>query len=162
MIEVHLLETETTDLAALAALHASSFQDGWSAPFLLSLLCTPGCFALRAGSPTVPDGFIVVRAAFDEAEILTLAVRAEARRRGVGRALVEAAAERAAALGVRDIFLEVGTANEPAKSLYRALGFVAVGERRGYYPSPGGKPEDALTLRASIPLAPLGKRSGVG
>ena len=159
MSELQLLEPGTSELGALAALHATSFEDVWSAQFLSSLLLTPGCFVLRAGAPSLPAGFVVVRTAADEAEILTLVVRAELRRRGIARALVEAASEHAAKLGARAMFLEVGAKNEAARSLYRKLGFAAVGERRRYYPSSVGTPEDALTLRAAIPL---GKRRQVG
>jgi ribosomal-protein-alanine N-acetyltransferase len=140
-------------------LHGTSFEEVWSAQFLSSLLRTQGCFVVRAGPPSLPAGFVVVRTAADEAEILTLVVRAEVRRRGIARALVEAASEHAAKLGARVMFLEVGEKNEAARSLYRELGFGAVGERRGYYPASGGTPENALTLRSAIPL---GKRQQVG
>lgn len=50
-------------------------------------------------------------------------VRDSARGRGVGRALVEGAAERARARGCRRIELDVNEDNEPALMLYRSCGF---------------------------------------
>jgi ribosomal protein S18 acetylase RimI-like enzyme len=47
------------------------------------------------------------------------------RRRGVGRALVEAALERARARGARRIELDTSEANAPARDLYESLGFSA-------------------------------------
>ena len=52
-----------------------------------------------------------------------LGVVAEARRRGLGRTLMEAVHEQARARGIREISLEVIEANEPAYRLYDALGY---------------------------------------
>lgn len=53
-----------------------------------------------------------------------LFVRESARGLGLGRALLEAAAEHARARGCSRIELDVDEANEPALALYRANGFV--------------------------------------
>ena len=52
-----------------------------------------------------------------------LFVREEARRAGLGRALIEAALERAREHGCRRIELDVNEANAPALALYEACGF---------------------------------------
>ena len=65
-----------TDAAeGLAALHATAFAAPWSAREFSDLLAQAGVFAV-----VEPDGFILIRQVLDEAEILTLAVRPEARR----------------------------------------------------------------------------------
>jgi GNAT superfamily N-acetyltransferase len=53
-----------------------------------------------------------------------LYVRAEARRGGLGRALVEAALERAREHGARRVELDVNEDNAPARALYEACGFL--------------------------------------
>jgi ribosomal protein S18 acetylase RimI-like enzyme len=50
------------------------------------------------------------------------------RRRGVGTALLDAAAERARALGLRKLALDTGAANAPARALYERYGFRLSGE----------------------------------
>jgi ribosomal-protein-alanine N-acetyltransferase len=145
------------NLAALAAIHAASFTDAWNEQALADLLATPGAFVLAA-----EEGFILARVAGDEAEILTLAVRPSARRRGTANLLVAAAASHAQQRGAQVVFLEVGVANGAAMALYRHLGFVDAGRRKGYYPRPGALPEDALVLRSNLPLSPLGKRPAAG
>lgn len=52
-----------------------------------------------------------------------LFVRDEARRSGLGRALVEAAIERAGQRGCKRIELDVAEDNAPARALYEACGF---------------------------------------
>jgi ribosomal-protein-alanine N-acetyltransferase len=106
------------------------------------MLATPGTFAFAHG-----DGFVLARVAADEAEIVTLAVRPAARGRGLGRALLQAAIDKARSLGADTMFLEVGADNPQALALYAGLGFAKVGARKAYYDG-----RDALVLR--LPLAP--------
>jgi ribosomal-protein-alanine N-acetyltransferase len=101
------------------------------------------------------EGFILVRSLGPEAEVITLAVAPAARRRGLGRALVETAAAAVAAGGAEALFLEVAADNAPALALYESTGFVRAGHRRGYYARPPGPAVDALTLRRMLsPPAP--------
>jgi tRNA threonylcarbamoyl adenosine modification protein YeaZ len=140
------------DLGTLASLHALCFTQGWSARSIGQLLGTPGAFALVAEAGGVACGFIVVRAAADEAEILSIGVVPPARRSGTGRKLVSAGAEKARNVGAATLFLEVARENEAARALYAASGFAEAGLRPGYYREPGAKPEDALVLRTNLLL----------
>jgi ribosomal protein S18 acetylase RimI-like enzyme len=58
-----------------------------------------------------------------DASIGELVVSTEAEGRGIGRALVEAAMERARGNGCTRISVSTGAANERARNLYRGLGF---------------------------------------
>lgn len=136
--------------ATLAAIHAEAFDRLWSAAALADLLASPGVAALAQGE----DGFILVRRVLDEAEVLTLAVRPAARRRGVGRALVEAAAGGLAQAGAGELWLEVACDNAAALALYTAAGFAEAGRRRGYYPREGGPGVDAVVLRRRLNREP--------
>jgi ribosomal protein S18 acetylase RimI-like enzyme len=64
-----------------------------------------------------------------EAEFARLAVAARARRRGVGRALVEAAIERACAYGAEGVALWSRPYQTAAHALYGSLGWRRVQER---------------------------------
>jgi ribosomal-protein-alanine N-acetyltransferase len=130
--------------AALAALHAAAFPPGevWDAAFLASQLAQPGVLVLFDDA----GGFVMARVAADEAEILTLAVHPACRRRGVGRALLEAAAREAMARGARALYLEVSEMNSAARYLYAAAGFSEVGRRPRYYTDGSS----ALVLRRDL------------
>ncbi len=130
--------------AALAAIHGAAFPPGarWGADAMALQLGLPGAY----GFIDADGGCVLARVAADEAEILTLAVLPEARRHGLGRALLAAAMAEAAARGALSMVLEVGARNAPAQALYAGAGFGRVGLRTGYY----GGGEDALILRATI------------
>ena len=64
---------------------------------------------------------------------LGLMVAADARRRGVGWALLEAAVEWSRTAGIRKLELHVFPWNEPAIRLYERFGFEREGERKGHY-----------------------------
>ena len=64
---------------------------------------------------------------------LGLMVASDARRQGVGRALLEAAVEWARNGGVRKLELHVFPWNEPAIQLYESFGFEREGFRKGHY-----------------------------
>jgi len=150
---------DATNARLLASIHAESFSDAWSAEWIATLLSQPGTFA---GLSEDAQGFIIMRVAGDEAEVLTLAVKPAARRRGVATALVEDGAREAFKRGTKVMFLEVSCTNLPAIALYKRLGFAEIGRRKGYYATPDGSREDALVLRSEIPLPRVGKRLQLG
>lgn len=133
----------------LARIHASAFDDGWSAAYIAALRAGPGVVAL---ADERERGMILIRVAADEAEILTLAVEPAARRRGLGRALVQAGAKHAQALGAEKMYLEVESGNIVAYTLYHSLGFAEVGKRLSYYHDTNGVNHDALVLCVKLPL----------
>jgi [ribosomal protein S18]-alanine N-acetyltransferase len=90
-------------------------------------------------------GFIVARRVAGDLEILNFAVRAEARRRGIGAALLRAATASSLAFAVEKTFLEVRVSNLAAIRFYERNGFEATGRRPRYYSAPI---EDALILTA--------------
>jgi [ribosomal protein S18]-alanine N-acetyltransferase len=79
----------------------------------------------------------------DEVHVLNIATALEARRRGIGRALMEAAAAAGRARGATLATLEVRRSNTAAITLYRALGYRQVGIRPNYYTDEG---EDAIVM----------------
>ena len=137
----------------LAAIHAAAFagpgETPWSAEAFADLLAQAGVFAVET-----EDGFILMRAVADEAEILTLAVRPAARRRGEGGRLVGEGVLAAAAGGAARVFLEVAEDNAAARALYAGAGFAEAGRRPGYYAGADGGRRDALllVLNLTVPL----------
>jgi ribosomal-protein-alanine N-acetyltransferase len=132
----------------LAEVHASAFEHPWTAGDLADVIKGLGAAVLGVEDEAGDlRGFVVFQAAAGEAEILTLAVRPDARRRGVGAALVEAAVSAAAAAGAGAMWLEVAADNAAAIGLYHKAGFAAAGRRRGYYRRGAHGRIDAVVMR---------------
>lgn len=135
----------------IAALHDAAFRAPWRAPDVGLLLATLGSAAFLALDPAgAPVGFVVLRHAGSEAEIVSIGVDPVGRRQGIGAALLAAAVE---AVGPVPLFLEVAEDNAPALSLYRRAGFGAVGRRRAYYARPSGAFVDAIVMRRDGPTS---------
>jgi ribosomal-protein-alanine N-acetyltransferase len=145
---VSILWATPEHAAELATLHAGLFDMPWDAASLTTLLSHPGstAFVARAGQPQQIVGFILGQLAADEAEILTIGVRKDCQRRGIGRRLIEALARATHRAEAKRLLLEVGERNAAALALYRRAGFVEIGRRRGYYEHTKGPAEDALAL----------------
>ena len=79
----------------------------------------------------------------DESHITNIAIKQSFRGRGAGRKLTASLLQYLSNLGACYATLEVRKSNEPAKRLYKSLGFVSVGVRKRYYEDNG---EDALLM----------------
>ena len=147
--EPTLVVASPRDAAALASLHAASFNRGWSEHEFEQLLVDRNVLCDRAALGRTSPGFILSRRAADEAEILSVAVARRWRGHGLARRLLDLHLRRLAGLGLRTVFLEVDESNEPARRLYRRAGFHEVGRRPGYYPQAAGG-QTALVLRRDL------------
>jgi ribosomal-protein-alanine N-acetyltransferase len=78
-------------------------------------------------------GYAGLAATAEEAWVQNIAVRRDAQRRGLGRALLEALLDESARRGIKQTLLEVAVDNAPAQRLYARYDFEPVGIRRGYY-----------------------------
>jgi ribosomal-protein-alanine N-acetyltransferase len=152
---VFVEEVRATAADGLAEIHGEVFARAWSADDLAVMLAPQNVFALALKRDSVFGlrriaGFVLVRSAADEAEILTIAVRPGHRGRGYGRQLMEEALRRLYRERIAACFLEVDRGNTAALSLYRRLGFAEVGERKGYYPATAGEDGTALVMRLQL------------
>ncbi|MCL2384665.1 MAG: GNAT family N-acetyltransferase [Alphaproteobacteria bacterium] len=138
--------------ADCAAIHATSFAHPWAEADFEQLFTTPGIFADGAITPKEKNlaGFILSRLAAEEAEILTLAVAPEWRRRGIATSLLGPHLASLANLQVARLFLEVNVENIGARALYAHFGFEPVGERQAYFRTAGDGRATALVMRRDL------------
>lgn len=87
-------------------------------------------------------GYILFWHVADEAHVIDVAVAARARRRGIGRTLVDSLVAHAREESIAKILLEVRAGNEAAIRLYEACGFTRFNVRARYYPDD----EDAVEM----------------
>ncbi len=140
------------DAEALQALEARCHSHPWTLRHFVDALSDRATMAVlvlrRPGALAEPGrgivAFAVLQVVAGEMHLHDLAVDPDARRRGLGGALLDEALRWAESRGANDVFLEVRRSNWAALELYRKAGFAAVSTRRDYYQQPR---EDALVLR---------------
>jgi ribosomal-protein-alanine N-acetyltransferase len=92
-------------------------------------------------------GYIVFWLIEGEMHIMSVAVRRDLRRKGIGAEVLTRSLARARELGGRYVFLEVREHNSAGIRLYRKTGFRVVYKRKGYYTD---TKEDALIMVRDI------------
>ncbi len=127
--------------AQMAEIHALCFDipRPWSTEEINAQLELPGALVLFEH-----QSFLLARDIAGEAEVLTLAVHPDQRRKGMATKLMEMLITR---VDAASIVLEVAADNDAARALYTQQGFVEVGCRKGYYAG-----TDALILRREAVL----------
>jgi ribosomal-protein-alanine N-acetyltransferase len=125
------------------------FGEAWTSAQCLGMLSLPGVWLVIASLDGGDAGFALARSTGDEAELLLLATRPAARRRGVAGALLRAIIAEAQNRGVLQLHLEVRAGNDAVR-LYRREGFEKVGERKSYYRGKTGQAFDAHTYARKL------------
>ena len=129
-------------LAGVAELERLCFSSPWSEK-ALELYLTDGIAFVAAGADGRALGYGGMLPSGNEGEILNLAVHPDARRQGLGGALLDALLAEAKRRGLALVALEVRVSNLGAIALYRSRGFAVAGVRRRFYTAPV---EDAYTM----------------
>ena len=132
-------------MAVMDAAFDPRFGEAWTVSQCAGLLPLPGVWLTLARRDGGAVGFSLARVVADEAELLLLGVRPEARGAGIGKSLIDDFQRAALSHGADRLHLEVRDGN-PAVNLYQNSGFTIVGRRRRYYSGADGELYDALSL----------------
>jgi ribosomal-protein-alanine N-acetyltransferase len=140
------------DVELVMAIQREAGLTPWSGPMFLDELARAWARLDVAREPDGAGGQQVVGFSnywlvHDEVHLLAIAVRADRRRRGHARCLLERVIGFARDRECQVVVLEVRRSNLAAIELYRGFGFAAVGVRAGYYPEGG---EDALVMTLAL------------
>ncbi len=110
----------------------------------------PKRLALIAGEGDDVGGFLIARCGLDEWELENVVVALDRRRGGIGGQLVAELLHQAVTAAATSVLLEVRESNQPARQLYKKIGFLEAGRRPNYYENPA---EDALLLEYSVSIS---------
>lgn len=149
---VVLRAAEPADLERLlAVIESSPGAPRWSPWTWRQILESPRNrvqrIVLIAESVNECVGLGVLGLAGDDAEIESLAVSADWRRRGIARRLCADLLSWARERHTKHASLEVRVSNTAARSLYQSLGFREIATRRRYYRDPE---EDAIVMKKDL------------
>lgn len=128
----------------IAELEKMCFNDPWSINSISSELDNRLSLWLVAVEEDRVIGYVGSQTVLGETDMMNIAIHPDHRKRGIATALIESLIQKLTEQGSHSLMLEVRASNEPAKSLYAKIGFIAVGIRKNYYRNPR---EDALILR---------------
>ena len=146
MISLRLAETK--DIPYLKRAEEETFSDPWGESALLSHLSSEHTVSLIATEGNEPLGYLLGSVLAPESELYRIAVEGNARRRGVGRLLLDFFFREIKERGAETVYLEVRESNLPARSLYASVGFTEVGIRKNYYRRPDENA--AILVKGSI------------
>ncbi len=131
------------DLDQALEIEKRSFPHPWLRQHFMDELSSSYAFPLSAFDPSGRlIGYICTMQLLDEGHILNVAVDPDLCGNGLGRLLVQRVLDDCLAANASFVSLEVRESNQPAISLYRKMGFEAVGRRKRYYENG----EDALMM----------------
>ena len=139
------------DLAYVAALEAQIHASPWTiGNFRDALTAGYATRVVERESRIVAYGVLLLFPG--EAQLLNLSVAPDARREGLGRALLRRFVDDARRVQAEQIFLEVRASNDVAIGLYQTEGFAPIARRTAYYPGAAtdAPREDALVMRRAL------------
>ena len=142
MIITEMIEKHVAQVAELEKICFGSAA--WSENSIASELKNQLSLWLVALDGETVAGYVGSQTVMDESDMMNVAVHPDCRRQGIAEELINALTDALREKESRCLTLEVRASNEPAKKLYKKLGFVSVGLRKNYYRNPR---EDALILR---------------
>lgn len=142
MIETGLMTLEDVD--AVCEIEKQSFAIPWSREAFVREVTENRCARyLVAREDGVAVAYAGMWLVLDEGHVTNIAVRKDARGRGLGELVARALMQLAADTGINYMTLECRRSNLVAQSLYKKLGFIEVGFRKRYY---ADNNEDALVM----------------
>ncbi len=144
--DLHIRLGGIADLAEVIRIEKAVFSDPWSQEALFSELQADAMrLPLVAVSENSLCGYLMAWRVADQLHILNIATDPQYLRRGVGTALLVAAAGSAVEGGQMEVTLEVRESNSGARAFYRHHHFAEIGVRPGYYQD---NKENAIILTA--------------
>ncbi len=151
-----MIDPLDTIMDIMSASFDPAWGEAWNRAQITSSLDMPGThIAMLSADGSAPTEttpavcFAMTRAAPGEEELLLIAVLPDHRKAGLGKRLLLLIAESARERGAERMFLEMRE-NNPAASLYRAVGYKPIGRRKAYYKVADGSRLDAITFAKTL------------
>ena len=147
---VKLIEAKLCHAEVISEIHSVCFEEAWNAEAIGKILEMAGAFGLLIQArSTRPQGFILLRVAADEAEIISIGIVPESRRNGLASNLLQEAIKRVVMRNAIKMLFEVAENNVAARAFYEKFGFQIIGRRSGYYRQ-SSKKLDAIVYGLNI------------
>ena len=134
-------EIDKSSVELLDALN-KGFKDAWNKDMFISGFDGGRLTVIGIAEGEAPLGYIAYSVAGEDADIETVLILSQYRRKGYATALMDKAESKLVSLGVNKVFLEVRSSNISAIALYEKKGYKKISVRKKYY----ADGEDALVM----------------
>lgn len=132
------------DLEQVEIIEKDCFSIPWSVKSFLDACTTEeNVYLVCCDDDNKVVGYCGLWTVLGEGNITNMAVAKDCRKQGVGEALMKEMERLGQLKDVSVFFLEVRESNEPAKNLYKKMGYREIGRRKRFYERPV---EDALIM----------------
>ena len=157
-MDIQLRDMVSADLFKVADLERRLFSDPWSIDSFRGALRSQNQVFLVCDDDGTIAGYCGMLMVPGEGQILNVAVDENYRRRGLATEMMNSMVDIGTTNEVFLYTLEVRESNAPALALYKSLGFVPTGRRKGYYKNPE---EDAILMDLDLTDPNTLKRFGL-
>ncbi|MDQ2733957.1 MAG: ribosomal protein S18-alanine N-acetyltransferase [Pseudomonadota bacterium] len=137
-------------LDGVVALETLVYPFPWSRGNFVDTLVAGYAAWTLTGSSGELIGYCIAMRGVEEMHLLNITVAPPSRRRGHARRMLGELVRLCRSEDARRLWLEVRESNAEARATYVRLGFSHVGVRKGYYPAPEGRREDAVVMSLAI------------
>jgi len=153
-----LIAMNTAHLDTVMAIEAAAYAFPWSRGNFVDSIAAgyPARVLLDARGAML--GYFVAMAGVDEMHLLNITVAPAVQGRGHARHMLDALMTLCREHAAHELWLEVRESNARARAIYTRLGFAQKGVRKGYYPAPFARREDAVVM--SLKLGPANATGG--
>ncbi|MEP7101873.1 MAG: ribosomal protein S18-alanine N-acetyltransferase [Burkholderiales bacterium] len=135
---------------AVMAIEAAAYAFPWSRGNFIDSLAAGYPARVLHGARGELLGYFVAMGGVDEMHLLNITVAPAMQGRGHARTLIDALIVLCQEHRARELWLEVRASNAKARAMYEHLGFAQVGVRKGYYPAPFARREDAVVMSLKL------------
>jgi len=143
--DTEITEVKKEFLDAICEIERESFSEPYP-PYILAAIAseTPEIFLVAVSNLRVA-GYVLASLNKDSGHILSIAVRSDLRRKGIGSRLMAGILAALRKKGAQQVMLEVRISDLDARRFYQKLGYIEAGRVRAYYRDG----EDALRMTRS-------------
>jgi len=143
----------TSHLDAVLAIEVAAYAFPWSRGNFIDSLAAgyPAQVLLDAHGEML--GYFVAMGGVDEMHLLNITVAPAVQGRGHARQMIAALVALCREHQAHELWLEVRESNARARAIYALLGFEQKGVRKGYYPAPFGRRENAIVMSLKLGAA---------
>ena len=145
-----LLPMNASQLDAVMAIETAAYTFPWSRGNFIDSIAAGYAAQVLVDAQGELLGYFVAMGGVDEMHLLNITVAPAAQGRGHARFMIAALVALCRAEAARELWLEVRAGNTRARAIYERIGFVDKGLRKGYYPAPFGRREDAIVMSLKI------------